>query len=71
MARKGLDSTFVHYGVRRTDMALIEGLCAAHGLDADWVKEHLLREWHEAKIRNQDLDEKGMERVIEKALQKV
>ena len=27
MARKGIDSTFLHYGVRTEDMALIEQTC--------------------------------------------
>ncbi len=71
MAKKGLDTTFVHYGIRKEDIGLIEVLCTEHKLDFDWVKEDILKEFHERKIRNQDIDDKGIEKIIEKALQKI
>ena len=71
MSKKGLDTTFLHYGIRKEDISLIETLCTAHQLDFDWVKEDLLKEFHERKIRNLALDEKSIEKVIEKALQKI
>lgn len=71
MAKKGLDSTFLHYGIRRDDMAIIETLCTKHELNFEWVKEDLLRAYHERKISNQNLDDKAVERMIEKALQKI
>jgi hypothetical protein len=71
MANKGLDTTFVHYGIRKDDMDLIEVLCTEHKLDFDWVKENLLKEFHERKIRNQDVAEKSLEKIIEKALSKI
>jgi hypothetical protein len=71
MAKKGLDQTFIHYGIRREDMQIIEQLCAKHDLDFDWVQDNLLKEFHEKKIRNQEIDEKSIEKVIDKALQKI
>ena len=71
MAKKGLDTTFLHYGIRKEDMSLIETLCTEHNLEFDWVKEDLLKEFHEKKIRNQEMDEKTVEKLIEKALQKI
>ena len=71
MAKKGLDTTFVHYGIRKEDVGIIEALCTEHQLDFEWVKEELLKEFHEKKIRNQDMDEKSIEKVIEKALNKI
>ena len=71
MAKKGLDITFVHYGIRKDDMNLIEALCTEHSLDFDWIKESLLKEFHESKIKNQELDDKGIEKIIEKALIKI
>jgi len=71
MSKKGLDTTFLHYGIRKEDISLIETLCTRHQLDFDWVKEDLLKEFHERKIRNLALDEKSIEKVIEKALQKI
>lgn len=71
MAKKGLDTTFIHYGIRREDMQIIEQLCVRHELDFDWVQDNLLKEFHEKKIRNQEIDEKSIEKVIDKALQKI
>jgi hypothetical protein len=71
MAKKGLDITFVHYGIRKEDISLIEALCIEHKLEFDWIKEDILKEFHERKIRNQDMDEKSIEKIIEKALLKI
>jgi hypothetical protein len=71
MAKKGLDTTFVHYGIRKEDMDLISVLCTEHQLEFEWVKEELLKEFHERKIRNKDVDEKALEKIIEKALLKI
>jgi len=71
MSKKGLDTTFLHYGIRKEDISLIDTLCTQHQLEFDWVKEDLLKEFHERKIRNLALDEKSVEKVIEKALQKI
>jgi len=71
MAKKGLDTTFVHYGIRKEDMDLISVLSTEHQLEFDWIKEELLKEFHDRKIRNQDIDEKTLEKIIEKALSKI
>lgn len=71
MAKKGLDSTFLHYGIRRDDMTIIESLCTKHDLNFEWIKEDLLKAYHERKISNQNLDDKAVERMIDKALQKI
>lgn len=71
MAKKGLDTSFLHYGIRRDDLGLIEALCTGHQLDFEWIKEDILKEYHEKKIRNQEMDEKSVEKIIEKALLKI
>lgn len=71
MAKKGLDTTFLHYGIRREDMSLIETISLNYQLDADWVKEDLLKEFHEKKVSKQEIDDKNIERLIDKALQKI
>lgn len=71
MAKKGIDTVFVHYGIRREDMAVIEQLCEKHQLNQEWVKEELLKAFHEKKIRNQELDKKSIEKIIDRALQKI
>ncbi len=40
MAKKGLDNSFLHYGIRWEDMSLIESLFTQHQLDFDWMKEN-------------------------------
>lgn len=39
---KGLDNKFLHYGIRKEDMSLIEALCEKHELDFNWVSEEIL-----------------------------
>lgn len=71
MSKKGLDSLFVHFGIRRDDMAIIEQLCEKYEIDAEWLKEHLLKGYHEKKIKNEELDEKALKKLLEKGLQKI
>ncbi len=71
MAKKGLDTTFIHYGIRKPDMGLIEAISLEHQLEFDWVKEDLLKEFHELRIGKGDITEKSTEKLIEKALQKI
>lgn len=71
MSRKGLDSLFVHYGIRKEDMFTIEQICENYEIDPEWVKENLLKTFHEKKIKNEELDEKALKKLMEKALQKI
>ncbi|RYF90448.1 MAG: hypothetical protein EOO03_03680 [Chitinophagaceae bacterium] len=71
MAKKGIDTTFVHYGIRKEDVNIIEALCTRHELDFEWVKEEILRSFHDRKVSNKDLDEKAIEKIIDKALSKI
>ena len=71
MGKKGLDSTFLHFGIRKEDIQLIETLCEKHELDFDWVKDFLIKQFHEKKIRNQEIDDKTVSQIIDKALLKI
>lgn len=71
MGKKGLDSTFLHFGIRKEDIQLIETLCEKHELEFDWVKDFLIKQFHEKKIRNQEIDDKTVSQIIDKALQKI
>lgn len=64
---KGLDTTFVHYGIRKEDMQLIETLCKEHEVEFDWI-QNLLKNYHQQKIEKQELDGKIIEKIIEEAL---
>lgn len=71
MSKKGLDTLFVHYGIRREDIQVIETLCNEYEVDFDWLQEDILKVYHEKKIRNEELDEKALKKLLEKALQKL
>lgn len=68
---KGLDSSFLHYGVRKQDLAVIAELCKKHELDEDWVTNELIKAYHEQKVANIELDEKTVGKIISKALLKI
>lgn len=69
--RQGIDTEFLHYGVRKTDLRLIETIAQQRGLDIDWVKEHFLKAYHEEKNKTQEVDEKKTEQLIIAALRKL
>ncbi|MGB5981996.1 MAG: DNA modification system-associated small protein [Nonlabens sp.] len=71
MSKKGLDTLFVHYGIRKEDMQVIETLCTRHDIDFDWLKEDVLKTYHEKKIKNEELDEKSLIKLLEKSLHKL
>lgn len=71
MINKGLDTTFIHYGIRKEDMEIIKNLCEEQGLAFEWLEENILKEFHNLKINNEDIDNKKIEKIIEKALNKI
>lgn len=52
---KGLDQKFLHYGIRREDLDLIEFLCEKHHLDFNWLSEEILRKYHAAKVDKMEM----------------
>jgi hypothetical protein len=68
---KGLDTAFIHYGIRKEDMGIIKNLTEEQGLDFEWLQENILKEFHNLKINNEDIDSKKIEKIIEKALNKI
>jgi hypothetical protein len=67
---KNLDASFLQYGVRKDDMALLEILARERGLDFGWTLG-LLKSVHAEKIKNDDLDDKALEKIIEQSLQRL
>lgn len=47
---KGIDPKFVHYGIRKDDLAMIEAICEAEGIDFDWLSEDILKAYHAKKV---------------------
>ena len=48
--KKSLDRTFLNYGIRQEDMQLIESACQSEGIDAEWLKDYILKPFHEERI---------------------
>lgn len=71
MINKGLDTTFIHFGIHKDDMEIIKNLCEEQGLGFEWLEENILKEFHNLKINNEDIDSKKIEKIIEKALNKI
>lgn len=69
--KKGLDRAFLEYGIRKPDLEVITALSEKHGLNADWVKDSLLSQYHKEKVDRIEMDDATTESVINKALQTV
>ena len=69
--KQGLDRAFLEYGIRRHDLVVITELCAKYNLDADWVKDVILKSYHEKKVDSIEMNDNDTEKLIEKALQKL
>ena len=68
---KGIDRAFLEYGIRKPDLEVIAQLCEKHGLNAEWVKEEILKHYHEDKVSRIEMDNASVEKVLNKALQKI
>ena len=68
--KKGLYRCFLHYGIRQEDMDIIEQACKSAEIDADWMKEYILKPYTEER-NNENVDEKKLKSIINKALKKL
>ena len=68
---KGIDSKFVHYGIRRDDLSMIEAICDAEGIDFDWLSEEILKAYHARKVDVIEIDDAAAEDIIRAAIQKI
>lgn len=71
MARKGIDSTFLHFGVRNEDMALIEQTCQDSDINTEWLKEQILKPYNEERNNQNFVEEKKLTKILKKALKNV
>ncbi len=68
---KGIDQKFVHYGIRRDDLYMIEAICAAEGIDFDWMSEEILKVYHAKRVEAIEVDDATTEDIIRAAIQKI
>lgn len=69
--KKGIDGTFLHYGIRREDMEVIEQACQDSGIDSEWMKEYILKAYHEERNNQNTVDDKTLTKIIKKALKAI
>ncbi len=68
---KGIDQKFVHYGIRRDDLAMIEAICDAESINFDWLSEEILKAYHAKRVDAIEIDDAATENIIRAAIQKI
>lgn len=68
---KGIDNKFVHYGIRKDDLAMIAALCEQEGLDFEWLSEEILKAYHAKKVDMIEIGDNDTEEIIRAAIQKI
>ena len=68
---KGIDQKFVHYGIRREDLALIGAICEKNEIDFEWMSEHILRTYHGKKVDVIEMSDTDTESIIKVAIHKI
>ncbi|MDE6084507.1 MAG: hypothetical protein K2G11_08450 [Muribaculaceae bacterium] len=68
---KGIDQKFVHYGIRKDDLSMIEAICDAEGIDFEWLSEDILKAYHAKKVDAIEIDDATTEDIIRTAIQKI
>ncbi len=68
---KGIDQKFVHYGIRKDDLSMIEAICDAEGIDFEWLSEDILKAYHAKKVDAIEIDDATTEDIIRAAIQKI
>ena len=71
MSQKGIDQKFVHYGIRRDDLYMIETICDSENIDFDWLSEEILKTYHANKVDAIEIDDTTTEDIIRAAIQKI
>ena len=68
---KGIDQKFVHYGIRKDDLSMIEAICEAEGIDFEWLSEDILKAYHAKKVDVIEISDNDTENIIRAAIQKI
>lgn len=71
MSQKGIDQKFVHYSIRKEDLAMIEAICETEGINFDWLSEEILKAYHAKKVDAIEIDDATTEEIIRAAIQKI
>lgn len=67
----GIDRNFIHYGIRTQDLDEINRMAAESELDTDWLNDEIFKAYHEQRVTNAELDDASVEKIINRALNKI
>jgi hypothetical protein len=67
---KGLDKTFLDYGVRKDDMHVLEKLAADQGIPFEIIEE-LLKTQNRSDSQGEAIDEKAQVKELEKLIRRL
>ena len=65
---KGIDSVFLHYGVRKEDMELILQACRDNDINEEWLKENILKPYNETRTQQNTVDERALMKIMKRAI---
>lgn len=68
---KGIDPKFVHYGIRKDDLSMIEAICEGDGIDFEWLGEEILKPYHAKRVDMIEINDNDTEEIIRAAIQKI
>lgn len=68
---KGIDQKFVHYGIRKEDLAMIEAICEAEDIDFDWLSEEILKVYHARKVDAIEINDPDTVDIIQAAINRI
>ncbi len=68
---KGIDQKFVHYGIRKDDLSMIEAICDTESIDFEWLSEEILKAYHARKVDVIEIDDATTEEIVRAAIQKI
>ena len=68
---KGIDQKFVHYGIRKDDLSMIESICDQEGIDFEWMSDEILKAYHAKKVDVIEIDDASTEDIIRSAINKI
>ena len=68
---KGIDQKFVHYGIRKDDLSMIEAICEAEGIEFEWLSKDILKAYHAKKVDVIEMSDNDTENIIRAAIQKI
>ena len=69
--KKGLDRCFLHYGIKQEDMNIIEQACVDNDIDAEWMKENILKPYQDEKNNQNFVEEKKLTKIMKQALKHI